>query len=209
MEAQSFNKITDIHVDQKGNIWFVTADDDVKRYDGKSLKRFTAAEVFGSEMNSSQLDYLRIIFDYLRIFEDRQGNLWFAGWQAIIKYDGVSFQSFPVDINVPPVLIHQDIHDAIAFIYTRYYIRYEGGGGISSLDPRDPSSPGHLYPAVGRYDGKNLEFSRLDGALGGLPIGGSKRPPRIGREASGSQPPTVLSNTMGRSSQPTRPRMVF
>jgi len=174
-------KTTDIHVDQKGNIWFATREG-IKRYDGKSLKTFTAEEVFRSGTNISPLDIWKI-------FEDKQGNLWFAGSKALIKYDGKSFESFPVYVTSPPTLIHQDAHDVISFIYagmsiTHGWVRpkildyplgeYNNRFFPSEIKRGGRSGLGWFY-AIGRYDGRDFQLSRLGAPEIKLPVAGSPR----------------------------------
>jgi len=141
------HRITDIHVDSQGNIWFATSDEGVKRYDGSSLKTFTTAD--GLKSNNIR-----------KIFEDRRSHLWFAGAQTLIKYDGKSFQSFSVtNVTDPPVVIHQDTHDPslrsraslISFIYPYTIVKY------NPLTPFDK----------GDYNGENFELLESDKLLGG------------------------------------------
>jgi len=106
-------RITDVHIDGKGNIWF-TGGDEIKRYDGAELRTFTSAD--GIEGGNVR-----------EIFEDRQGNLWFAGEQTLTKYDGESFKSFPVgDATGSPMAIYQNADGIISFIYPRIVARYDG-----------------------------------------------------------------------------------
>jgi serine phosphatase RsbU (regulator of sigma subunit)/ligand-binding sensor domain-containing protein len=160
--------ITDIHVDSQGNIWFATSDEGVKRYDGTSLKTFTTVD--GLKSNNIR-----------KIFEDRRGNLWFAGEavheaphlsvgrarsQTLTKYNGKSFQSFSVaNVTGAPVAIHQDTHDLISFIYPYAIAKY------------NPLPPSPLIPLTkggrgvvdkGDYDGKNFELLEGDKVFASL-----------------------------------------
>jgi len=144
--------ITDIYVDSQRNIWFATSDEGVKRYDGTSLKTFTTTN--GLKSNNIR-----------KIFEDRRGNLWFAGEQALTKYNGKSFLSFSVaNVAGTPVAIHQDTNDLISFIYPHAIAKY------NPLSPSPLSKGGRGVVDKGDYDGENFELLEGDKALGG-PLG--------------------------------------
>lgn len=63
--------------DRTGNIWFGTIEHGVWRYDGKSLRNFSAND----GLTSKQI---------LAIYTDRQGALWLAG-NGVFKFNGTSF----------------------------------------------------------------------------------------------------------------------
>jgi len=163
--------ITDIHVDGQGNIWFANRGEGVKRYDGVSLRTFTAAD----GLNNNNIS---------KIFEDRQKNLWFAGGQTLTKYDGKSFASFSVaNVTGPPVAIHQDT-TVVSFIYPYTVVRYDGEnfeiltgdevlGGPSEdrlVRASTTDSGGNLWLATShgviKYDGKQfVTYTTEDGLL--------------------------------------------
>jgi len=164
--------ITDIHVDSKGNIWFGTFGEGVKRYDGVSFKTFTTAD--GLKSNN-----------VIKIFEDRLANLWFAGEKALTQYNGKSFQNFSIsDVTGVPIVIYQDIHDVISFLYPDTLVRYDGEDleflkldemlGVL-LDERmvrasTVDSQGNLWLATShgaiKYDGKQfINYTTEDGLL--------------------------------------------
>ncbi len=109
--------IADFYLDSKGNIWFSTRNEGIKRYDGVSLKTaFTIVDGLGSN-------------DVQKIFEDRDGDLWFIssiealrgdiGYvMHINRYDGNSIQNFPVSPlgDTHGVVIHQDTRGILWFI---------------------------------------------------------------------------------------------
>jgi serine phosphatase RsbU (regulator of sigma subunit)/ligand-binding sensor domain-containing protein len=159
--------ITDVHIDGKGNIWFVGSDG-IKRYDGSELRTFTSTD--GIEGGNVR-----------KISEDRQGNLWFAGEQTLTKYDGRSFKSFPVgDATGSPVAIHQNADGIISFIYPGIVARYDGVDfklleqGEALVDrlvrASVTDSSGNLWLATNhglvRYDGQEFTtYTTEDGLL--------------------------------------------
>jgi len=122
-------RITEIYVDSQKNIWFAISGIGVKRYNGVNVKTFTASD--GLESNN-----------IMKIFEDMQKNIWFIGEKVLIKYDGKSFQKFPVEnVTGIPVVINQIAYGGLLFIYPH---------------------------AVAKYDKENLEISYQNEALSGL-----------------------------------------
>ena len=118
-----------MHEDRRGNLWFVTRGEGLRRYDGTTLETVATS-----------------IHDFpCRFFEDKQGNLWFAAYTFLSKYDGQSFQRFPVQRTsfADLAAIHQDVHGVIWFIYSRPLRR-----------------PDKLGLLIGRYDGTNFELLR-------------------------------------------------
>lgn len=164
--------ITDIHIDLHGNIWFVYAGEALKRYDGANLKTFTADDGLASN-------------NIRKIFEDRRGNLWFAGEQILIKYDGKSFQNFSItDVAAPPVAIYQDDHGLISFIYSYTVAVYDNGSykflrrdeilgeplGDKQVRASTIDSTGNLWLATNngiiKYDGRQFTtYTTEDGLL--------------------------------------------
>jgi len=63
--------------DRAGNIWFGTVEHGAWRYDGKSLKHYTAEDGLTSK-------------DIMGIYTDRHGDLWLAG-NGVFKFNGASF----------------------------------------------------------------------------------------------------------------------
>jgi serine phosphatase RsbU (regulator of sigma subunit)/ligand-binding sensor domain-containing protein len=106
-------RITEIYVDSQRNVWFAISGVGVKRYNGVNIKTFTASD--GLESNN-----------IMKIFEDVQKNIWFVGEKALIKYDGKSFQKFPVEnVTGTPIVINQSDYGSILFIYPRAVAKYD------------------------------------------------------------------------------------
>lgn len=75
--SPSMNRVFSIGEDRPGNIWFGTIDHGAWRYDGKSLRSFSASD----GLTSKQV---------LAIYTDRRGALWLAG-NGVFKFNGTSF----------------------------------------------------------------------------------------------------------------------
>ena len=159
--------ITDIFIDGKRNIWFSSNGDGIKRYDGTKIETFTESDNV-TEKNIR------------RIFEDKNKNLWFAGEKKLIRYNGKSFQSFPIsDFPNPPVAIHHNNNGVISFIYPQAIAKYDGvkfefseqnnilGNKIVWMFTED--SVGNLWLAtnqgVVKYDGQQLTTYGIDDGL--------------------------------------------
>ncbi|MFM7295674.1 MAG: two-component regulator propeller domain-containing protein [Planctomycetota bacterium] len=76
-DSPSMHRVFSIGEDRDGNIWFGTVEHGAWRYDGKSLRNFTAADGLTSK-------------DILGIYTDRHGDLWLAG-SGVFKFNGESF----------------------------------------------------------------------------------------------------------------------
>jgi len=75
--SPSMHRVFSIGEDRAGNIWFGTVEHGAWRYDGKSLRNYTAADGLTSP-------------DILGIYTDRHGDLWLAG-KGVFKFNGTSF----------------------------------------------------------------------------------------------------------------------
>ena len=75
--SPSLHRVFSIGEDRAGNIWFGTVEHGAWRYDGKSLRNFTAKDGLTSK-------------DIMGIYTDRQGDLWLAG-NGVFKFNGASF----------------------------------------------------------------------------------------------------------------------
>ena len=71
------HRVFSIGEDRAGNIWFGTIEDGAWRYDGKSMRNFTAADGLSSKA-------------IVCIYTDRRGDLWLAG-NGVFKWNGASF----------------------------------------------------------------------------------------------------------------------
>ncbi|MCB0667670.1 MAG: hypothetical protein KDC80_17695 [Saprospiraceae bacterium] len=67
--------------DSKGNLWFGTLERGVSKFDGTSLRYFTAKDGLPSD---------RVV----DILEDDRGNLWFGTGSGLSKFVGKSFTNF-------------------------------------------------------------------------------------------------------------------
>lgn len=104
--------INEIHVDSQGNIWYVINGVGLRKFDGINVKTFSASD--GLDDNNIR-----------KIYEDKQKNIWIVGEKAIFKYNGKTFQKFPVgNITDPPLAIHQDSSGGVIFIYPQVVARY-------------------------------------------------------------------------------------
>jgi ligand-binding sensor domain-containing protein len=75
--SPSLHRVFSIGEDRVGNIWFGTVENGAWRYDGKSLRNYTAEDGLTSK-------------DILCIYTDRHGDLWLAG-NGVFKFNGASF----------------------------------------------------------------------------------------------------------------------
>jgi len=75
--SPSLHRVFSIGEDRAGNIWFGTVEHGAWRYDGKSLRNYTAADGLTSQ-------------DIMAIYTDRHGDLWLAG-NGVFKFNGTSF----------------------------------------------------------------------------------------------------------------------
>jgi len=75
--SPTLHRVFSIGEDRDGNIWFGTAESGAWRYDGGSLRNYTAADGLTSR-------------DIMVIYTDRHGDLWLAG-NGVFKFNGASF----------------------------------------------------------------------------------------------------------------------
>jgi hypothetical protein len=75
--SPSMHRVFSIGEDRAGNLWFGTIDHGAWRYDGQSLRNYTAADGLTTK-------------DVLCIYTDRRGDLWLAG-NGVFKFNGTSF----------------------------------------------------------------------------------------------------------------------
>lgn len=75
--SPSLHRVFSIGEDRAGNIWFGTVEHGAWRYDGKSLRSYTAEDGLTSK-------------DIMGIYTDRHGDLWLAG-NGVFKFNGASF----------------------------------------------------------------------------------------------------------------------
>ncbi|MSR46873.1 MAG: diguanylate cyclase [Planctomycetes bacterium] len=76
-DSPSLHRVFSIGEDRTGNIWFGTVEHGAWRYDGKSLRNYTAEDGLTSK-------------DIMGIYTDRHGDLWLAG-NGVFKFNGASF----------------------------------------------------------------------------------------------------------------------
>jgi ligand-binding sensor domain-containing protein len=75
--SPSLHRVFSIGEDRAGNIWFGTVENGAWRYDGKSLRNYTAQDGLTSK-------------DIMCVYTDRHGDLWLAG-NGVFKFNGASF----------------------------------------------------------------------------------------------------------------------
>ena len=75
--AASLHRVLSIGEDRDGNIWFGQVEQGPWRYDGESLRNFTAEDGLTSS-------------GVMAIYTDRQGDLWLGG-EGVYKFNGKSF----------------------------------------------------------------------------------------------------------------------
>jgi ligand-binding sensor domain-containing protein len=75
--SPTMHRVFSIGEDREGNIWFGTIENGAWRYDGKSLRNYTAADGLTSK-------------DIMCIYTDRHGDLWLSG-NGVFKFNGTSF----------------------------------------------------------------------------------------------------------------------
>ncbi len=76
--APSLHRVFSIGEDSDGNIWFGTTGQGAWRYDGESLRQFTAKDGLGLEHVAT-------------FHTDRRGDLWVGG-KGVYRFDGASFE---------------------------------------------------------------------------------------------------------------------
>jgi ligand-binding sensor domain-containing protein len=75
--SPTLHRVFSIGEDRTGNIWFGTVESGAWRYDGRSLRNYTAEDGLTSK-------------DIIAIYTDRHGDLWLAG-DGVFKFNGASF----------------------------------------------------------------------------------------------------------------------
>ena len=75
--SPTLHRVFSIGEDRAGNIWFGTVESGAWRYDGRSLRNYTAEDGLTSQ-------------DVMGIYTDRHGDLWLAG-NGVFKFNGASF----------------------------------------------------------------------------------------------------------------------
>ncbi|MBL8738518.1 MAG: hypothetical protein JNL12_18970 [Planctomycetes bacterium] len=75
--SPTMHRVFSIGEDREGHIWFGTIDQGAWRYDGTSLRQFTAADGLTSP-------------SIVAIYTDRRGDLWLAG-SGVFRWNGASF----------------------------------------------------------------------------------------------------------------------
>lgn len=75
--SPTLHRVFSIGEDRGGNIWFGTVGSGAWRYDGRSLRNYTAEDGLTSK-------------DVMGIYTDRHGDLWLAG-NGVFKFNGASF----------------------------------------------------------------------------------------------------------------------
>ncbi len=75
--SATLHRVFSIGEDRDGNIWFGTVEHGAWRYDGKSLRNYSADDGLTSK-------------DIMCIYTDRRGDLWLAG-NGVFKFNGASF----------------------------------------------------------------------------------------------------------------------
>ncbi len=75
--AASLHRVFSIGEDRAGNIWFGPVEQGPWRYDGKSLRNFTAEDALTSK-------------GVMAIYKDSRGDLWLGG-NGMFKFNGESF----------------------------------------------------------------------------------------------------------------------
>lgn len=75
--SPTLHRVFSIGEDRAGNIWFGTVESGAWRYDGRSLRNYTAEDGLTSK-------------DIFGIYTDRHGDLWLTG-NGVFKFNGTSF----------------------------------------------------------------------------------------------------------------------
>jgi hypothetical protein len=75
--SPTLHRVFSIGEDRAGDVWFGTVESGAWRYDGRSLRNYTAEDGLTSK-------------DVMAIYTDRRGDLWVAG-NGVFKFNGASF----------------------------------------------------------------------------------------------------------------------
>lgn len=76
--SPTMHRVFSIGEDRDGNVWFGTVESGAWRWDGRSLRNYTADDGLTTK-------------DVLCVYTDRRGDLWLAG-NGVFRFDGTSFE---------------------------------------------------------------------------------------------------------------------
>ncbi|MBI2506330.1 MAG: SpoIIE family protein phosphatase [Candidatus Latescibacteria bacterium] len=157
--------------DQKGNLWFGTAEKGVCRYDGVQFVYFTKEDGLADDQ-------------VIALGEDREGRLWFGTPQGVSRFDGQTFATFTTADGLAGsyvATIAADREGNLWFGTNAGASRYDGrqfttfttaeGLAGSYVNAMAADREGHMWFGVGggvnRYDGKVwTTFTSAEGLAG-------------------------------------------
>ena len=118
--------------DANDNSWFTTQAGGAFRYDGKKFQNFSRKDGLTSDK-------------LYRMFEDRNGNLWFSGFDGITKYDGAKFHTTKND-GLTEALVVPIFEDSKRRLW--FDVKQHG-----------------KTIKIGKYDGTGLHYFPVEGDL--------------------------------------------
>ncbi len=110
------NRVKDIFEDTSGNIWIGTHHHGVVRYDGTTWRSYTTDD--------------GLVYDVMNcIYQDSQGDFWFATNLGVSRFDGTSWQSFTTAEGLPHDMVRDILEDSAGNIWFGTFegaARYDG-----------------------------------------------------------------------------------
>ena len=117
LDAGPAREVRSIFADRHGNLWIGITGVGVCRYDGRTLRVFTAADGLPG-------------YGVIAILEDRQGSLWFGlAGGGLCRYDGRNWEAFTTADGLPRQAIMSILEDRQGQLWFCSY-----GGGICRYD---------------------------------------------------------------------------
>ena len=135
-EGQLCQHVRKIYQDSKGRLWFGTNVYDLMLYDGDSLRYLGKAEGFDGGRVTG-------------IAEDGIGNLWFATYHGLQKYNGASFQLYNKENGLSSDelwCLHIDKEETIWVGHNKGFSRFDGETFTNIVVPKaDVIQPNIIY----------------------------------------------------------------
>jgi ligand-binding sensor domain-containing protein len=134
------NSVETLFYDASGNLW-VGTDKGVSRYNGRSgWQSFTPTDFVTTDdgaQNSSAL-----INHFQDIWQDREGNFWFATLGGLSRYDGQEWQFLSFELEGSPTAdrFHSVFQDSEGYLWFGACFRQEAEGMAIRYNPTDDTS---------------------------------------------------------------------
>jgi ligand-binding sensor domain-containing protein len=86
-------RVQSVIEDLEGNLWIGTYEQGLFRYDGQGFAHFTTQDGLAADT-------------VLRVFQDREGQIWAGTINGLSRYDGHGFESFTTQNGLPGDQVH-------------------------------------------------------------------------------------------------------